>query len=312
MSRYAVILKTYSWDAFNARQLDRLQRVLGSGDLFISADETNGGIGPIPHDRVIRTCNADMVALGLANRFEKGSLLWWNADYPHYQFFDGHPDYDYYIFVEYDACITTGLEQLVSEVAEGGGDFVALPNPFSNEKWRWARHHAGTYETSVMRGSLNCITLFSNRAMRLLMRRRLDMSQQSGIAFWPISEVFLASEIAKAGYVFLPLQQFGNVSHYSWSPPILEDDLPSMPARSFIHPLLDPRRYTRNLIRYQCRFRDVLPGSTLRRRIARCSGTVSASQIMTEASRQLLRKVVLSGLVPFLSRRRQDGLIRPA
>ena len=293
--RYAIILKTYVWDDFVARQVERLRLVAGSGDLFVSVDETNGTAGPIPHDKIVRTCNADMVALGLADRFEKGSLLWWNADYPHYQFFDLHRTYDYYLFIEYDACVTGGIETLVARAAEQSADFVALPNRFPHDRWRWAKPHAGTYSLESMRGSLNCITLFSARAMRLLMRRRLEMSRQPDIPFWPISEVFLATEIAAAGYVFLPLQQFGDVSRYDWFPPFLEDDLPAPPADSFIHPLLDRHRYIQSLLRQKCRLRDILPHSALRRELDRLSERASALQIARQASRQLLRRLVLSG-----------------
>src|ERR1700742_4753961 len=99
--RYAVIFKTYTWDSFVHRQASRCRAATGDGDFFIMVDETNRSIGDIPFERVVRTTNAQLVSFGLANRFEVGSLIWWNADYPHYQFQDQYPDYDYYVFVEY-------------------------------------------------------------------------------------------------------------------------------------------------------------------------------------------------------------------
>ena len=68
-------------------------------------DETNGPVGPIPHDDVIRTTNAEILALGLANAFGKGGLLWWNTDYPNYLAFEKLPSCDYYVFAEYDTCV---------------------------------------------------------------------------------------------------------------------------------------------------------------------------------------------------------------
>ncbi|MDT8871217.1 hypothetical protein RAA17_09420 [Komagataeibacter rhaeticus] len=153
------MLKTYAWDSFVHRQLRRLQSTFPDTDIFVSVDETNGFVGTVAHDRVLRTCNADMVAMGFANRFEKGSLIWWNADYTHYQVHDRIPDYDYYLFVEYDACITGDGQCLLAAMMADGADFVAHPIS-SGPRWYWARFHAGVYPAGRLRASLNCISFF--------------------------------------------------------------------------------------------------------------------------------------------------------
>ena len=63
------------------------------------------------------------------------------------------------------------------------------------------------------------------------------------VGYWPLSEVFVATEIHRAGLVARPLSQFGDVSGYAWFPPFLEEDVPLHPGRTFLHPVLDPPRY---------------------------------------------------------------------
>jgi len=285
----AVVLKTYAWDSFVHRQLRRLQSTFPDTDIFVSVDETNGFVGTVAHDRVLRTCNADMVAMGFANRFEKGSLIWWNADYTHYQVHDRIPDYDYYLFVEYDACITGDGQCLLAAMMADGADFVAHPIS-SGPRWYWARFHAGVYPAGRLRASLNCISFFSARALSHLAGRRLAMSADNGagIAFWPLGEAFVASEVAAAGLSFVPLARYGDVTRYNWFPPVLETDLVAPPVGpAFIHPVLDRKRYIASLLRHTHFVRHYfMPRSALRRELARFSGEVSRSQLYRAAARR--------------------------
>ena len=56
--RCAVVFKTYAWDEFVERQARRLAEAAGALDFYVSVDETNGPVGPIPFERVTRfTCS---------------------------------------------------------------------------------------------------------------------------------------------------------------------------------------------------------------------------------------------------------------
>ena len=122
----AVVFKTYAWDEFVERQAHRLAEASGALDFLCSVDETNGPVGAIPFERVVRfTCN-DLGAAGLPMRYAVGGVLWWNPDYAHYQFQTQYPDYDYYLFVEYDCVVQCSLEKFVVRAAAQGADLVAL------------------------------------------------------------------------------------------------------------------------------------------------------------------------------------------
>jgi hypothetical protein len=251
--RYAVVFKTHAWDGFISRQLDRYRAITGNGDVFLCLDETNGSLGSIDHDRVLRSTNADLVALGLADRAERGSLIWWNTDYPHYLFARDYPDYDYYVFVEYDTCINRDMDGLIADVAAAGADFVALPIRAPKLQWMWTRYHLPTYDLAEQAGSLNCICIVSNRGLHLLKQRRLEMSQDSAkgkVPFWPGNEVFAATEIRRAGQKLMSLEDFGNADGYEWYPPHLEDDLDSQRDKTFLHPVLDRARYMNSLLKF--------------------------------------------------------------
>ena len=174
--RYAIGFKTHVWDPFIARQLDRYRAIAGRGDLFVISDETTRPFPQIADAPVIRTSADDLVGLGLAHAFGKGGLIWWNTDYPNYRLFVDHPDYDYYVFGEYDTCINRPLDGMLDEIAERGLDLVTLPTRQDLDSWYWTKFHEAAYPRAEIRGSLNCFAIFSNRAMRLLLERRRAMA----------------------------------------------------------------------------------------------------------------------------------------
>ncbi len=269
--RYAVVFKTYTWDSFIERQAHRFLDAIGDGgDFFISVDETNAQFPNLPFDRVVRTSNAKLINHGLANRFEKGSLIWWNADYPHYTFHHEHGEYDYYLFAEYDTVIQTPIDTLMARIAAAQADFVGMPIREPLQEWFWSAPHRQVYPADQLRGTLNCVSIFSNRALALLSRRRLEMTNDATVPYWPSSEVFVPSEIERAGYVSRSIEEFGDASAYDWYPPTLEDDLSKLPDRVFLHPVLDQARYVAVNLRSDPSLLSYLrPSSALRRSLAR-------------------------------------------
>lgn len=293
--RFAVVFKTHAWDEFVARQFERFRRAAGSGDVFIVADETSGPLGPIPHDRVIRTTNDDLVAHGLANAFARGGLVWWNTDYPNYLAYEQAPDYDYYLFVEYDTRINLGLDTFIGAVARRGADLVALPIKQSMDTWYWGKFHEAYCPRAKMRASLNCISVLSNRAMRLLHDRRREMTIEHNagkVPFWPGNEVFLASEVAAAGFTFVPIEEFGDASGFEWHPPHLDEDIAEEDPRAFLHPVLDRRRYIGSVLKFEFDLSSYFVASSpLRRTLARFPAREYVSQLPGAFRRQITAKV---------------------
>ena len=289
--RFAVVFKTYSWDGFIERQAERYAAAAEGGDFFISYDETNSACPPVQFERVVRTSNAKLIAAGLADRFEQGSLIWWNADYPQYTFYEQHPGYDYYVFVEYDSMIQAPIGALVAAVAASGADFVAEPIVEAMESWWWSARHRPTYAAGEIRGSLNCISIFTPRALALLgaVRRRMGGER---VGYWPLSEVFVATEIHRAGLVARPLSQFGDVSGYAWFPPFLEEDVPLQTGRTFLHPVLDPPRYVALTLKSNAPPLAFLwPSSRERRLLARLPASSYRHLLWPAAMRRLRIKV---------------------
>ena len=268
--RYAVIFKTYAWDAFVHRQASRCEAAAGSGDFFVSVDESNGPAGPVPFNRVVRASNAEITASGFADRFEKGSLLWWNPDYVHYHFQERHPDYDYYVFVEYDAVVRTSIGRMVGQMAAQQADLVDLPRRTPKQDWFWTLYHRQTYTFEEMQGSLICVTAFSRRALQMLARRRREMTEDGAVRFWPMAEVFIPTEIARAGFRSMSLAEFAPVDQYQWFPPVLEDDLAGAGGDAILHPVLDRSRYVAAMLKSTARFRSFLyPQSRMWRSLQR-------------------------------------------
>ena len=290
--RFAVVFKAYSWDGFVERQAARCAAAAEGGDFFVSLDETNGAVGPIPFDRVVRTSNADLVASGLPNRFERGSLIWWNPDYVHYRFHDLYPDYDYYVFVEYDVIVNGSFEPMIESAAARGIDFVSLPINSVKQDWFWTPYHRQTYPLAELQGSLICVTAFSRRAVNILGQRRREMAMGERVRYWPNAEVFLPTEAARNNLSSCSLAEFGSTLGYSWFPPLLEDDLPA-PASgvAFLHPVLDRKRYITSILRWPGQVSSFFQkDSEMRQKLSRFRAEEYMPFLMKAARRRLLVK----------------------
>jgi hypothetical protein len=104
------------------------------------------------------------------------------------------------------------------------------------------------YPPGEVKLSLLNVCLFSSSALNLLHRRRLAMGADPFMRQWPSSEVFIPTEVARAGMTWLSLADFGDVSHCDWFPPTMEEDLRPSDGDAFLHPVLDRRRYVSSML----------------------------------------------------------------
>lgn len=250
---HAVLFKIYFLDSFVIRQLERLKARVGGGDLFVIADETKGLVGPIPHDRVIRSSAEDMIRRGFVDADPVAAMFWHSADYSLYPLIEDYPPYDYYITVEYDAVINADLEEIVGGTAARTIDFVGqrIVEPVS--RWGWTKTCDTIYDQADLRPYLNAIAFYSERAVRHLRARRLDLSRRfrdGEITQFPMSEAFIATELALAGQRIGNLPDFGDTSRYTWWPPTPEAELPELTGCTFMHPVLDGARCAESLVRH--------------------------------------------------------------
>ena len=270
--RCAAVFKTYSWDSFVERQFRRFAKAAVGCDLFISVDETNGGVGLIPFESVVRFTKEELIAFGLPNRTEQGPLLWWNPDYAHYHFRHHYPDYDTYVFVEYDVVVSGQIAPIVEQVQATGTDLVSLP---MQGTWFWSRFHHQTYEPSQLQPAVICFTVISARALDRLHDRRREMDAPDATRYWPSGEAFILTEVTLAGFRTASLAQFGDLSRYDWGPAQLECDVVASSGTRFQHPVLDERRYAANNLRTAGSVIHILdPRSDLRRRLRRIPRSV--------------------------------------
>jgi hypothetical protein len=283
----AVVFKAFAWDGFVERQARRLAEVAGSLDFYVLIDETAGPVGPVPFDRVIRFTCADLEAAGLAMRFGLGGVLWWNPDYAHYHFLTQFPKYDHYLFVEYDCVAQNSLQNFVTRAISRGADLIALPIKRPFDLWHWKPYQADVYPADEVHLALLNVCFLSAAALKLLQQRRLEMSLDPSVRGWPSSEVFLPTEVLRAGMTWLSLAEFGDVSHYDWFPPTLEEDLATGDRNAFIHPVLDRRRFLASIFHNRGSLR---PGE-MKRILARFPREEYAKLIWPAARNRAVRRI---------------------
>lgn len=248
---YAVIFRTHFWDEFVQRQFDRVVAKVGAGDLYVLVDETNGPVAGISHDRVVRLTEQDVLAMGMA-RAGEGNLLWFNGDYPLYYFQKTQQPYDYYLQLEYDVVLNMDTDPLIRQAARDKADFVGLTKGEPVSEWAWLHTCRGVYSMDEVRYKLICLSVFSRRALLTLAARRIEMAEQlrnSVISAWPFCEGFIATEMARPGFVSVELNDYAETTAYDFWPPFVESDLPEMRTNPVIHPVLDKDRYIASLLK---------------------------------------------------------------
>ena len=280
---YAVIFRTHFWDDFAERQFNRLLARVGHGHAYVLVDETNGPVAGIRHDRVVRMTENDVLAMGLA-RAGSGNLLWYNGDYPLYYFADQHPEYDYYLQVEYDVVLNCDCDDLMRQVAADGADFVATANLGDAADWVWLDTCLESYDAEAVRNKLICISVFSRAALDHLAGRRLALSARyhAGVAkAWPMCEGFVATEMEQSGLRCADLSRYGSIAECKWWPPNLESELGSLAAQPFVHPILDQDRYIGSIMKYPGGLGGFInPQSVLHRKLRKLSPRLYARHVL--------------------------------
>jgi len=268
---YAVLFKVYFVDAFVVRQLERLKSRVGSGDVYVVADETKGPVGPVPHDRVVRMTEADMVRRGFEKPDPRIAMFWHSADYSLYPLVEDLPPYDYYVTLEYDAVINAELDQLVAAIATEQLDFAGLKVTQPVSEWVWAAACDTIYDRAILRPYLNAIAFYSHRSVILLRARRLELSRRfrnGDIRQLPLSEAFIATELEQQLYRVGNLADFGETSRYTWWPPSVEVELAELEHCTFIHPVLEGERCADSLLRADRLQYLFVPGWVVAQRLA--------------------------------------------
>lgn len=310
--RYAVLLKVHYWSPFAERRLRHLLDRTNSGDVYVFVDETNGPVGEIPYEHVIRATELDMSELDVPIE-PAGNIFWYNVDYPLYYFFQRQPSYDYYLMCEHDAVLNVDIDSFVREAHADSVDYVGLPC----KEIGWPLQTGeGVYPDSfVLHQWLNCLSLHSNRSVAFLLERRQILARRfvsREIPTWPNNEVFVPTEMFNNGFNVRTLADFGGVEHYTWWPPTLEDDLARLRDQAFIHPVLEERKYIVSCLRFSdlLNYRNYARDGQLRRLLGRWSMLHLTPFVVKEFARQLLRRVAPTFLLKTLPATRNAGNFR--
>ncbi|MBV9749808.1 MAG: hypothetical protein JO157_13445 [Acetobacteraceae bacterium] len=269
--RYAVVFRTHIWDDYVARQYRRLAARIGSGDLFVLLDETNGPV-PVSEGKVVSHTQEGIKALGLADA-GRGNMLWYNGDYPLYFFYHQYPDYDHYIMVEYDVAVHGDVDAMVAFTAREGIGFIGLTKGEPVAEWPFTATCLDAYAPEDVKKRLFCFAVFSRDAVQALFEGRLSLSRELAegtIQRWPYCEAYIPTELALNGFKLAELSELGSTDLYDWRPAFVETDLGRLQQHTFVHPVLDAHRYVQATIKGHWSTWDALnPRSAFMRKLRR-------------------------------------------
>jgi hypothetical protein len=278
LAPFAVLFKVHFWDDFCDRQFARLRDHAGGADLFVIVDETVSGVPNIPCDRVIRLTEAMSEQEGYL-RQPYLHVFWQNTDYQLYHFIDQHPQYEYVFICEYDCVVNADIPLIIEAMQRLGLGFVGEPIRVDPATWNWTPMLAPFYGAGATPlGRLIPCAAFSRTFLRAMQQaRRLhtekakaeDLHTPEGVMPWPNNEAFIGAEIERLAMPNVTLSCFGDTSHYDWSPPYHEAELPSLAGSAFVHPVLDGPRFVRSVVKLGWRLEDLFtPGTDVHTRLA--------------------------------------------
>ena len=250
--RYAVIFRTHFWDEFVSRQFRHLQDQVKSGNVYVLVDETRGPVEIPDTTLVFRLTDQQVLDAGYV-RAGEGSIQWYSGDVPLYLFRESHPDYAYYIQLEYDVNVTIDLDSLVCKAAFEGVELIASSRNEDPLGWYWLNTCLDVYKREDVIFRLICLSVFSGSALDGLAAARREQAEwflAGRISLWPMCEGFLATEASKQKLNIRELSTYGDIANYDFWPPYSERDLGRMPPNSFMHPVLDNKRYVPSLLKY--------------------------------------------------------------
>jgi hypothetical protein len=291
---YAVFFKTHFWDEFAARQYARLCARVGRGDVFVVFDATFGAAPDDIPGRVIEVTIADLAALELPAVTTHGSIIWYNPDYPNYAARAKLPAYDYYVSVEYDVVLNADLDALIVKLSDDRIDYLGFELRTKVRNWPWFDLHKDLYGEDML-ACLSCLSIFSARAMDVLLARRQAAGRDFAhgtLRYWPNNEAFIPNEIRRAGLKQAMLGDYGGTRLYDWWPPTNEADLPAAKSEAFIHPVLHGTRFIRSTLFHEPSFFALLrPGSVVWRKLAGFDPVVVRSMVAAEIRRRVRAKM---------------------
>ena len=264
--KFAVLFRTHMWDDFIERQYQRVLSCVQGGDVFILANNTTTSCDNIPHERVIKFTENDLLALGLA-RAGENNLLWYNVDYPIYYFCEMQPTYSHVVLIEFDVVLNITIDSVVDYCIKKEIDLIGLTQDPSLDEWMWTYTCFEHYKVKDIRKFLLPFGVFTQRAIAHLFGKRLEHSrelQQKNISRWPHCEAFIPTELALVGFKLAELSELGRTQRFNFRPTTYEMDLPDLQDEAFIHPVLDKTRYIQSVLKYSVRTESYfLPGSPI-------------------------------------------------
>jgi hypothetical protein len=117
---------------------------------------------------------------------------------------------------------------------------------------------------------------------------------------WPFCEGYIPSQALLSGLNIKELAAYGDISAYDSWPPYLEEQLPELKRKAFVHPVLDPEKYLPSLIKWNSSYLTLAnPLSWVHRRLWRLGAAgylraITGSDFRKAFANARMRKRVIS------------------
>lgn len=245
---YAVFFKAHSWDDLIYRNYLRLKISSKNADIYILFDNTNG-MDPCVAEEIISINQRDISSIGL---IDYGGF-WYNGDYASIIAFLKKPNYDYYVFCEYDVFVNCNIEYIINKMHANSVD--CLGKKINDENWPHHSNCAPYYNGIDIEKSLFCISFFSRAMIVAIYFRRIMQSflkEKNNIQSWPIGEAVMATEPKLSGLKYDELENYGVfLENYDWTGVFLESHAEKISKYgSIIHPISNKEKFIKMNFRH--------------------------------------------------------------
>lgn len=235
--KVAYLHKIHFWDDFVQASSEHARRQFGNESFFLLADQTNKVYETDNFSNICYTAGK-LQTMGLYIDPLDPSPMWSNGDYSWYFARQQLPDYDYYVFGEFDVWFNIDFNRLIDPMIDYELDVLVAD--YQELDKDWYHYHTASWNYSPVCSMLTVFGVYSGVWLDHMFNKRLELSARAKtetLPAWPFVEAFVGSESRRVWSRVGWLSRFFDTSKCRWAPEYPGSLIHDIPFGTIIHPI---------------------------------------------------------------------------